>query len=246
MPYSFGANLWATLQLYYYPTFTGHLLWLGAIIIGLSSIRGWASRRFGWPGPIEWGAIIVILSLLVQQDFINPTYVVLELPVAAGIVLLFVSRLQRSGRPVSESTLVRGAAIALVAVHGLFWANRTLIYIRSGEPDLRHELAAISTDLPRNARILIPDALWESALGQQERFSMATLPQKSTVRLRQAYEAYAFGSLSSGDMVVLDKFQTLQPLTTFPRPGWTHAFDRAHLLEGRKQWGYDLSVWVKN
>jgi hypothetical protein len=61
-----------------------------------------------------------------------------------------------------------------------------------------------------------------------------------------AYESLAYGGLSSGDLVIVDRFQLNQPLRAFTHGGWTLVNSFRHIFPGRVEWGYDLAVWKKN
>lgn len=245
VPYSYGTAFWRALQEFYYPTFTGHVLW---ILGGLAAVRAL------WPGTGDRGgegdarrvcAVALLACALAEQKFYNVNYLGVALPEAVVISALFLH--DREGRP--GSAWRRGFRVlvcAAILAHGLFWGTRTLKFLEDGRPDLRRELAGIAESLPTGRRILVPEVLWEEAIRNPGRFMMNTLPYHASVQRRRAYEAYAYAGLRAGDLVILDRLQSNAPAAVLPKPGWALVGTYRHVLPGRTEWGYDLSVWRTN
>jgi len=113
-------------------------------------------------------------------------------------------------------------------------------------PYIRGELAQIAQSLPKKGRILIPEALWEDAILEPNRFAMNTLPNSSSSERRILYETFVYRKLVKGDLVIIDRFQIKKPMNVL-RPGeWTAMGNYKDVFPGRLEWGYDFEVWRKN
>ncbi len=245
-PYSFGGNFWMALQSDYAPAYSGHLLWIGALLISLGAALRWMRKPMD-VGPVcLWGAVIVLSSLVAQQKFRNECYIGVALPAAVVLVLLWLQRIRQRYSATRLGLWFCFSLVFLIAVHGSFWGARTLRYVQAGRPNLRREIDRITQELPASRKALIPEVLWESALSNQERFGMNTLPQSASVEQRTKYEAIAYRELKAGDLVVVDRFQQHQPLQGLARSEWTEVGRFTRILAGRKQWGYDLTVFRRN
>lgn len=196
VPYTFGRTLWLSLQEHYASTGTGHALWLAAVIAAVACLRRAA------PLAAASGSMLLVL-LVAEQKFANVNYLCLGLPVAAVVLA--------SVLPARPSRAARLAACLLVGLHGLFWVSRTHKFVADGCPDVRAELAQITRSLPGSGRVLIPEVLWEDAIGDPSRYALNTLPYHSTTARRLDYEAFVYGRLRPGDVVVVDRFQLHPP-----------------------------------
>lgn len=75
---------------------------------------------------------------------------------------------------------------------------------------------------------------------------MNTLPQSASLEQRTSYESLAYRDLEAGDFVVVDRFQQHQPVHGLAKSEWTQVGRYTHILAGRKEWGYDLTVFRRN
>jgi hypothetical protein len=247
IPYSFGVTLWRSLQQYYYPTFSGHLLLAAAILLSASILF---SRIRNPRGPVPagfWGAATLALCLLAEQKFNNTCYLALIIPEAVLITLLFLFKLEQGAAIQRPNPWIRALLVASLCVHGLFWATRTSKFLQAGSPDIRKELDEIAGHLPKQGHVLIPEALWEAALRDPSRFDLNTLPQFASPHRREDYESATYGKLTRGDLVIVDRFQLNQPLEAFPGAEWTVVGEHKHTFPGRAgEWGYDLTIRMRN
>ncbi len=246
IPYTYGGTFWRALQQFYYPTLTGHLMWGAALILSVTILYAWLRRRPESDPALVWAAAIALSCLIIQQKFDNRSYLALYLPEAVVITIVSLFKLQEKAAGPRSRARVRTMVCLFIAAHGLFWATRTTKFLQSGSPHIRSELSRIAWGLPKSGHVLVPEAFWEAALHDPSRFALNTLPQNSSRERRTAYETLAYGGLSSGDIVVVDRFQLNQPLRTFGPRDWTLVENLRHILPGRLEWGYDLAVWRKN
>jgi hypothetical protein len=244
--YSGENSVWRALQILYYPTFTGHLLWITSLFVSLATLYAWIKNRRVTNAIGFWGAAIFISCLVIHEEFNNESYLALYFPEAAILALLLASQLAQRAAFANGHHIVRILLCFFIVGHGLFWATRTLKFLQSGRPHLREELTQIATNLPHDRHVLIPDVLWEAALSDPSRFAMNTLPQHASRQRRQAYEALVYGNLSTGDLVIVDRLQIMKPIYVLPQAGWEMVRRYEHLLPGRLEWGYDFTIWRKD
>jgi hypothetical protein len=242
IPISPGSIFRQAFQESYYPLFTGHVLIAAAFVVAVWVMFKWMRGHPPSDRVVGVGAAIVALCLFVQLSFKNSLYRSICLP---ECVILVVGILAGLDSKAAGMRWIRVLACLAVAAHGLFWAGRTARYIESGQPHIREELARIVDELPKGRQILIPEALWEAAVKDPGRFDLNTLPQMASPARRMAYESLVYGRLSSGDVVVVDRLQLNQPRTDFIHGGWIEGKRYTHVLPGRTEWGYDMTVWVK-
>jgi len=244
--YSFGRTFWQALQHFYFPTLTGHLLWVIGLFVSVSTLFLWArGRQKAAPGGF-WASVILISGLVAHQNFHNLFYLALYLPAAIVLSTLLLFRIHQTASSVRVRRWIQYLTCLFVAGHGLFWATRTFKYLRDGMPYIRGELAQIAQSLPKKGRILIPEALWEDAILEPNRFAMNTLPNSSSSERRILYETFVYRKLVKGDLVIIDRFQIKKPMNVL-RPGeWTAMGNYKDVVPGRLEWGYDFEVWRKN
>jgi len=242
IPISPGSMFTQAFQESYYPLFTGNVLIAAAFVVAAWVIYQWMRGHTPSDRVTVVGAAIVALCLFIQPSFKNSLYRSLCLPES---VVLIVGVLAGFDSKAASRRWIRVLACLAVAVHGLFWVSRTARFIESGQPHIREELAQIVDELPKGRRILIPEALWEAAVRDPGRFELNTLPQMASPAHRMAYESLVYTRLSAGDVVVVDRLQLNQPRTDFVHGGWIAGKRYTHVLPGRTEWGYDMTVWIK-
>ena len=192
-----------------------------------------------------YGASIVCICFVVQQKFHNVIYISVYFPAVCVLVSLFLFQTIDKASPSHLAGRLRVLVVVFIGLHGLFWGTRTYSWIKCGMPNVRKEILEITNTLPSARRILVPVVFWESAIGRPTAFAMNTLPNTATNQRRTAYEASVYADLIKGDLVVFDRFQPYQPLYPLPHDSWILLKSYKHILPGRHQWGYDLTVWQK-
>jgi hypothetical protein len=245
VPFSFGSAFWRSLKEFYYPTLTGHVMWALACLVATYSLWTKALKTELPLRAMTVCSLFLILCIIAQQKFYNGYYLSIGVPVVVMLVAVFGSETVACIEDSRLQLVVKIAVCTFVVLHGAFWFTRTLKYVASGCPDVRKELAQVVARLPNSRRILIPEVLWEVAIADPQRYSMNTLPYHASLQRRRAYESYAYGQLRTGDLVVIDRLQSNRPLNRLDGGGWALVGTYTHLLPGRTEWGYDLSVWRK-
>jgi hypothetical protein len=245
--FGFGRHFWQALQALYRPLYSGHILWLAGVGFALAAVAAFLRRRRPAEADLAWGGLILASVLLAQEPFQNGLYVLVGLPECVALVVLGVLALadrQASGR---RRFIFLAVLTVVLALDGAFWASRSAKFLAAGRPDLRAELRSVTAPLKAHSRLLIPESLWELFLAQRATgVSLNTLPQAASPAYRRSYEVLAFSALTPGDLVVVDRFQAFAPLTDLRTSAWTPVAHWAHVLPGREEWGYDLTVYQKN
>jgi len=243
--YSFGLTLLKSLREYYYPTFTGYIIWGASLLVSILAICRWTRDGEEARRGFLFGAAILVLCVAAQQDFHNTSYIALCFPEAAVIFVVFLVGALRQPASLRICAIAKSCAALFVAAHSLFWATRTSKFFQSGRPHLRDELAQIAMALPKADHLLVPDVLWETQINNSPDVALNTLPQTASSTWRNAYERGAYGRLNSGDLVVVDRFQNNPPEFRPSPDSWSLLRAYRHVFQGRREWGYDLSVWRK-
>jgi hypothetical protein len=237
-------TLYKSINQFYFPLYTGGLVIISGITYSFSQIfRGVVGKKIAFKQVLS--LYILITSIIVSFHY-NTYYAIFVFT----LCLISFSILISDYWP-SSAVLRRVAIISLVlfaGIHGLFWFTREMKYLKSGTPDLRHELIVFLNGLPSSRRVFIPECLWEASLysTNADKYLMNTLPYVVSDSRRQLYENYAYQDLHNNDLLIVDQFASNKGffLDKLSSLGWRKVNNFSHFLPGKSQWGYNLDTYV--
>ncbi|OAI42336.1 hypothetical protein AYO41_04390 [Verrucomicrobia bacterium SCGC AG-212-E04] len=248
--YPMGTLFIRAMPLFYAPTFTGVFVYglgLVAAAFALSgAVRRLAPQSVIAPKMMTDLAAASLGSLLAFHILRNPYYTTLLLPLLLPLGMTFAlgvwPLLPRVPKP-----LLIAVAVGFLTLHGAFWVTRSAKFSQDHFANLRAELDVFWATLPAGQqRLFVPEVLWEAAAkdsGRRVRTMMNTLPHAATLERRAAYEAYAYGMATKGDLLIVDAFQSNRILTEIDPALWEPVSRVSRPLPGKTPWGFELITY---
>ena len=216
-----------------------------ALLYGL-----WKSRK-DWKGylsreePGIFAAVGLVATLVLAQTTYNPYYWATAWPFAAVVVCMVAYWLLE--RFPGRRRLVSGVLIALILLHGAFWAGRGYLWYKTGFVNLRGQLRQFVSTLPQTGQVFIPEVLWDTYAGGNRTVLINSLPFSAGDETQQRYAAYIASRIQSGDVLVTDQLQSHPTLIDHAQPGWKELgqCNLTYRGNGGKVHGFELTAYQK-
>jgi hypothetical protein len=241
---AFPITLYKSINQFYFPLYTGGLVIIFGITYSIFQIFcGVVEKKIAFNQVLS---LYILTSSIIVSFHYNTYYAIFVFT----LCLISFSSLISDIWP-SSPVLRRVVTLALIlftGVHGLFWFTREMKYLKSGKPDLRHELFVFLNGLPSSRRVFIPECLWETSLysSNPDKYLMNTLPYVVSDSRRKLYENYAYRDLRNNDLLIVDHFSSNKGffLEKLSSSGWRKINNFSHFLPGKSPWGYNLDTYV--
>ncbi len=230
----------------YAPFFTGTLIFLGAFAETALLARRMVRNGIKAGINVEPMSIMLVIgligTLILTQLTFNGYYWTIAWPFAIALAALFIKSFLKTSPP-SGWLLI--ALTGIVSLHGAFWVVRTYKWSQLGFVNFRAEQHRFLESLPREARLIIPETVWDSTALHGRNVILNTLPYNASEQARQRYESFLTSQLHSGDVLVVDRLQS-HPMEWSFRDGWRQIAHRDIVWSGLdKPRGIDLTAYVK-
>jgi hypothetical protein len=189
-------------------------------------------------------ALALVSTLVLSQKTYNGTYWAAAWPFAVALACLVIHRVLQ--RFPGRRRLLVGALLALLLLHGAFWAGRTYIWYKTGFVNLRGRLQEFASTLPQGGQLFIPEVLWDTYADGNRKVILNSLPYIAGTPAEQRYAAYIRPQIQSGDVLVVDQLQSNLPLIDTAQPGWKQIGECNVTYQGEdKLHGYQLTAYQK-
>jgi hypothetical protein len=191
-----------------------------------------------------FSALGLVSSLLLSQTTYNPYYWATAWPFAA-VVACMVAHWLLQGFP-ARRRLVVGVLVAILLLHGSFWAGRTWIWHKTGFVNLRAGVSQFAASLPEGAQLFIPEVMWDNYAGGNRKVFLNSLPYSAGAPAQQRYASYIGPLMRSGDVLVIDDLQSHASLIDPHQAGWKEIGHSAITYPGEdKAHGFELTAYQK-
>jgi len=231
------------------PTRAGTLVYLvalgGALFLLLSF---WKSRHdlkefLTREDPVIFTALAFLSTLFLAQFQFHQFYWATAWPFGVAVACQMIHRVAQ--RFPGRQRLIWGALAVLLALHCVYLPARTYLWRKNGFLNMRARLREFAATLPQGHQVFIPEVLWDTYAGGNEKVFMNSLPYSAGDPTQDRYGAYIGSLVQSGDVLVIDKLQSHLTRIDPHQPGWKEIGQCNVTYMGDKVHGFELTAYQK-